>query len=579
MSRYPGLLVSIKQSFKWFILISLGSIPLGICVTSLEPGIRVGDMGHEHHSQFRRQIHSRQTLGRIERQQTRIAGLDSIIDSPRSRPEFDNTTSKIMECPYTLQETLSMGMKTILLGKIGNGDEADSFSENGLDGLDLIEWGHAVGERDTVRISGSLVAPHGIVSGQMRVDVNDRAWRGMIAGLGEVIQFQQVGCMKSVIGHDSMMIGKSGHPDIVLVHDWLVTVRGAERVLDRFASRYGPTDLYTLVHDGSPLTDAIDACRIHVSPMQRLPGASGSLRRWYLPIIPRMIESLAIRECDLVLSDSSSVAKSVKVPEGVPHLCYCHSPARYIWDQTEDYAVGSRGYLRAAGLRTIRGRFQKWDRKTAKGVDCFLANSHHIADRIRRCWDRESTVVYPPVRTNYFTPDADVDRQDWFLVVGALEPYKRTDLAIKAAVDGGHAIKVVGGGSQLESLRRESLPGVEFLGRVSDEDLRDLYRSTRALLFPQEEDFGIVAVEAQACGCPVIALGRGGALETITSESGLFVDEQSSEAFAHAMGESSRWHVQDTDCRLNAERFSCDVFDEAMDEQIGKSLGIHDRQT
>ena len=570
---YPGLLISIKQSLERFVLRSFGSIYLGIRISRLEPCVRVRDMCHEDHPQIGCQIHRSQALGGVDRQQAMIARLDSVVDPSGGRPEFDNATPKIVESPYSFEKTCSMGMEPILLAEIRHCDEPDSVLEDGPYGLDLFERGHAVGKRDTVRIGSLLIAPDGIVSRKMRVDVHDRAWRWKPVCLGEVIHFQQVGGMKSLTGHDSMMIGNTGQPDIVLVHDWLVTVRGAERVLDRFAARYGPTDLYTLVHDGSSLTEAIDACRIHVSPMQRLPGACGSLRRWYLPIIPRMIESMAVRQCDLVLSDSSSVAKSIQVPEGVPHLCYCHSPARYIWDQTEDYAVGARGRLRAAGLRAIRGRFQRWDRETAGRVDHFLANSRHIADRIRRCWDRDSTVVYPPVRTNYFTNDPDVEREDWFLVVGALEPYKRTDVAIRAAVDGGHAIKVVGGGSQLESLRRESLPGVEFLGRISDEDLRMLYRKARALVFPQEEDFGIVAVEAQACGCPVIALARGGALETITSKSGLFVDRQTSDAFSDAMEESHRWQIQDVECRRNAERFSCAVFDEAMDKEVLNALG------
>ncbi|MCH2132286.1 MAG: glycosyltransferase [Phycisphaerales bacterium] len=360
------------------------------------------------------------------------------------------------------------------------------------------------------------------------------------------------------------MIGQSPGLDVVLVHDWLVGVRGAERVLDRFARTYGPTDLYALVHDGRPLTPAIDACHFHVSPLQRLPGAAGRLRRWYLPVIPRMIERLRIRSCDLVLSDSSSVAKSIRPPEGVPHLCYCHSPARYIWEQTEDYATGSMGRLRVAGLRTVRRRFQDWDRRTASRVDRFLANSQHIAQRIERCWDREATVVYPPVRTSLFTPDSAVDREDWFLVVGALEPYKRTDLAIEAAVQGGHHLKVVGTGTQLESLQRSAPPGIEFLGRVPDEELIALYRRARALIFPQEEDFGIVAVEAQACGCPIIALARGGALEIVRDDTGLFVEDQRAEAFDAAMNESTRWSISSTSCRTNAERFSCEVFDQAI---------------
>ncbi|MDG2423637.1 MAG: glycosyltransferase [Phycisphaerales bacterium] len=369
------------------------------------------------------------------------------------------------------------------------------------------------------------------------------------------------------------MIRQATGPDVVLVHDWLVGVRGAERVLDRFARQWGPTDLYSLVHDGRPLTPAIDACTFHLSSMQRLPGASGSLRRWYLPVLPRMIERLRIRSCDLVLSDSSSVAKAVRPPEGVPHLCYCHSPARYIWEQTEDYATGSMGRLRVAGLRAVRSRFQRWDRRTAQRIDRLLANSQHIAQRIERCWGREAKVVYPPVRTEMFTPGPDTDREDWFLVVGALEPYKRTDLAIKAAVHGGHRLRVVGGGSQLESLQRDPPPGIEFLGRVPDEELLSLYRRAKALLFPQEEDFGIVAVEAQASGCPVIALARGGATEIVQDDTGLFVEEQSVESFSAAMTEAGDWSISSEACRKNAGRFSCEIFDQAIEQEVMDLLG------
>jgi len=369
------------------------------------------------------------------------------------------------------------------------------------------------------------------------------------------------------------MIGQPNKPDVVLVHDWLVGVRGAERVLDRFARIWGPTDLYSLVHDGRPLTPAIDACDFHLSPMQHMPGGAGSLRRWYLPMLPAMIERLKIRSCDLVLSDSSSVAKAIRPPEGVPHLCYCHSPARYIWEQTSDYATGSMGKLRVAGLRAVRGRFQKWDRRTTRRVDRILANSRHIAKRIERCWDREAKVVYPPVRTREFTPDSSTDREDWFLVVGALEPYKRTDLAIEAAVRGGHQLKVVGGGSQLESLQRDPPQGVEFLGRIPDDELLSLYRRAKALLFPQEEDFGIVAVEAQSCGCPVIALARGGAMEIVREDTGLFVGDQTANAFSDAMTEATRWSIQSEACRENAERFSCEVFDQAMQDEVNQMIG------
>jgi len=177
------------------------------------------------------------------------------------------------------------------------------------------------------------------------------------------------------------------------------------------------------------------------------------------------------------------------------------------------------------------------------------------------------------VRTTLFTPCDTTEREDWFLVVGALEPYKRTDLAIEAAVRGGHGLKVVGVGTQMESLRRSCPPGVEFLGRVPDEELLRLYRGAAALLFPQVEDFGIVAVEAQACGCPVIALARGGATEIVQEDTGLFVQEQTPEAFAAAMEEAGRWSVDDSVCRRNAERFSSEIFDAAVGRHVDELLG------
>jgi glycosyltransferase involved in cell wall biosynthesis len=360
---------------------------------------------------------------------------------------------------------------------------------------------------------------------------------------------------------------------VTLAHDWLVGLRGGEWVLDRLARLFGPTELYTLVDDGRFLTDAISACSIVTSPLQRVPGASGRLRRHLLPLMPWAVERLRVAACDALVSTSSAVMKSIVPPPDVPHLCYCHSPARYVWEQSADYAVGAGGRLRAAGLRMVRRRFQRWDRATASRVTRFVANSRHTAARIERCYGREADVIHPPVRTELFTPDPAVEREPWLLVVSALEPYKRTDLAIDAATAGGWPLKVVGGGSQAGDLARRAGPTVEMLGRVDDATLLDLYRRARALVFPQVEDFGITAVEAQAAGCPVVAYaGGGGARETVTDETGVLFRAQTVDALGRAVASLEDGAFDARACRANAERFSERVFDDAIRRAVASLL-------
>lgn len=362
-------------------------------------------------------------------------------------------------------------------------------------------------------------------------------------------------------------------PRIALAHDWLVGLRGGEFVLDRLARQFGPTTLYTLVNDGMPLTPAVDACRVRTSPLQRLPGAAGRLRRWYLPLMPWAVERISVEPCDLLISTSSAVMKSIQPPNGVPHLCYCHSPARYIWEQADDYAVGSAGGLRRFGLGMLREQFQRWDRRTASRVTRFLANSRHTAARIKRCYGREATVVYPSVRTGFFMPDPNVPREDHLLVVSALEPYKRVDLIIEAAQRTNRPLTIIGDGSQREVLRRMADDRITFLGRVSDDVLLEQYRRAAVFVFPQVEDFGITAVEAQAAGCPVIALAAGGALETVTDETGVRFNEQTAEHLADAIERFFTGAGFDSaKCRANAERFSEAIFDEAIREQVAELL-------
>jgi len=349
-------------------------------------------------------------------------------------------------------------------------------------------------------------------------------------------------------------------------------MRGGERVLERLASLFGPTTIYTLVADGRPMSSAIDACRVVASPLQRIPGASGRGRRWMLPLMPWAVERLRVQPCDLLLSTSSAVMKSIRAPRGTPHLCYCHSPARYLWEQGSDYEHGTGGRLRGLGLRACGNRLRAWDRATADRVDHFLANSRHTASRIMRCYGRDSVVVYPPVRTGYFTPDPAVEREDWLLVVGALEPYKRTDLVIEAASRAAIPLVVAGGGSQFTSLARLAGPTVRMLGRVGDEELRSLYRRARALVFPQVEDFGIIPVEAQATGCPVIAFARGGAIETVTPATGILFHEQGSAAIIRAADELASARRDPAACRANAERFSEAAFDGAVVAEVNQLL-------
>jgi glycosyltransferase involved in cell wall biosynthesis len=397
-------------------------------------------------------------------------------------------------------------------------------------------------------------------------------------------------------------------PRVVLAHDWLVGMRGGEWVLDRLARLFGPTDLYTLVNDGRFLTDAIAACNVVTSPLQRFPRAAGKWRRAYLPLMPWAVERLRVSSrvgadgrcdsphpgplpkgegVDLLMSTSSAVMKSIIPPRGVPHLCYCHSPVRYIWEQTEEYARGGGGWWRSIGLRAVRKRFQKWDRRTAQTVEMggrvteFIANSTHTAKRIERCYGREAVVIHPPVRTGFFTLDESAPREDWLLVVTALEPYKRTDIVIEAAKRAGFKLKIAGGGSQFDVLRKMANEGppqasslkpqaepIEFLGRVSDDTLRDLYRRARALVFPQVEDFGIIAAEAQACGCRVIAYASGGALDIVTNRTGVLMHEQTSEAVVKAVAELQQRSIDSRACRANALRFSEDRFDKAILREV-----------
>jgi glycosyltransferase involved in cell wall biosynthesis len=387
-------------------------------------------------------------------------------------------------------------------------------------------------------------------------------------------------------------------PRIALAHDWIVGYRGGEAVLEGLARvvcrRWAPGGLYSMFvspeglaamrapRRGRPASDAIDAFGAPiVSRLSTLPGGPGRLRRWLLPAYPVAVGDLSRRlernhrrePIAMLVSTSSAAIKGLRPPPGVPHVCYCHAPARYLWSLTEEYARGAAGGLRGAGLRAFGPRLRAWDRRTAAHVTRFIANSAHTAAEIRRCYGREAIVIHPPVDTRFFTPDDSQPRGGHWLYAGALEPYKRVDLAIEAANRLKHDLVIVGDGTQAEYLRSIAGPTVTFRGRIDDEQLRTEYRRAAALLFPQVEDFGIVAVEAQACGTPVLALAAGGALDSvIDGRTGALFREPTVDALIQGADNLPRNSGVSAACRENAKRFSSEAFESAVEKVLEDTL-------
>ena len=344
---------------------------------------------------------------------------------------------------------------------------------------------------------------------------------------------------------------------VALAHDWLTGMRGGEKVLDVLCELYPEAELFTLLHDRGSVAPRIEARRIHTSFVQRLPLASTKYR-WYLPLFPAAIEQFDLDGFDLVISSSHCAAKAVIPRGGARHISYCHSPMRYAWDQFDAYFGPTRvgPFANRWVYRPILAQLARWDAATTHRVDRFVANSRYVAGRIRRYYNREATTVYPPADTAFFHPDA-THSESHFLIVSALVPYKRIELAMAACDRVGAPLRIIGDGPGRADLERRASARVEFMGRASDEQIRDEYRRAAALLLPGEEDFGIVPVEAQACGRPVVALGRGGALETvIDGETGVVVPDATVDAFAAGLERFGGLRFDPMHARANAERFS-----------------------
>ena len=343
-------------------------------------------------------------------------------------------------------------------------------------------------------------------------------------------------------------------PRTALVHDWLTGMRGGEKCLEVLCEMYPAAPIHTLVAFPEAVSDTIAAHEIHSSFLQRIPGIRERYRH-FLPLYPLAVERLDLGDAELVISSSHAVAKGVHVPPGALHISYVHTPMRYIWDMFDQYFNPETvGALKLALIRLIAARLQRWDVRTTARVHHFIANSRHVAERIQRIYGRPSTVIHPPVDVERFTPSLQDDGR--FLVVSALVPYKRVDLAVEAANSAGFPLRIIGDGPERARLEALAGPTVQLSGWVDDGEIERAYASCRALLFPGEEDFGIVPVEAMASGKPVIAYGRGGAMETVIEGlSGLHFPEQTVASLLEAVARFEGERFDAASIRAHAEGF------------------------
>ena len=356
---------------------------------------------------------------------------------------------------------------------------------------------------------------------------------------------------------------------VAIVHDWLTGLRGGEKVLELLLELYPEATIFTLLHVPGSTGARIESHPIRTTFIQKLPLVERHYR-WYLPLFPRAIESLDLSGFDLVLSSSHCAAKGAIAPKSALHICYCHTPMRYVWDRFEDYF--GRGWKARILYGPAAALLRRWDRASARRVDHFIANSRYVASRIREYYGREvDAVIPPPVDTDFYSPapEGGGGVEPYFLVVSALVPYKRIELAIEAFRGRPEPLLIVGTGpakSRLEALAPEN---VRFLGWLPDEELRNLYRGCRAAILPGVEDFGIVPVEALACGAPVVAYGEGGALDTVREgETGVLFHEPTALSLSRAIDRVSGLRLNKESLRNWALGFSRERFLTQMREFV-----------
>lgn len=365
---------------------------------------------------------------------------------------------------------------------------------------------------------------------------------------------------------------------VAIVHYWLVSMRGGEKVIEQLCEVFPQADLYTLVARPENLSETIRRHKITTSFIQRMPGGVKHYQH-YLPLMPFAAEQFDLNGYDLVISSDTNVTKGVITHPGVLHVNYCHTPMRYAWDMYHEYMHGSGlGKLKKIIMGAVTNYLRVWDVAASNRVDLFIANSGNVKRRIRKHYRRDSEVIPPPVDVETFTPGGTPG--DHYLMLGQIIPYKRVDVAVEAFNRSGRKLVIIGEGSERERLQAMARPNVEFKGRLTTEEIHRLYAGCRGFVFPGEEDFGITPLEAQACGRPVIAFGKGGALETVRDgETGLFFAEQTPESLNAAVDrlEAGGHAITPEKCRANALGFSNARFRERMAEFVARAWADHER--
>jgi glycosyltransferase involved in cell wall biosynthesis len=364
---------------------------------------------------------------------------------------------------------------------------------------------------------------------------------------------------------------------VALVHDWLNGMRGGEKVLEIFCELYPDATIFTLLYDPTKVSETIRKMKVvSSSVLPRLPFGRSKYRQ-YLPLFPTLVEQFDLRNYELIISTSHCVAKGIIPAPHATHFCYCFTPMRYIWDLYHDYFSGEQhNWLWNLFIPPVIHYLRLWDRLSSDRVDYFIADSQHVANKIKKYYRREATVIYPPVDTSFFIPAPTNSSADYYLIVSAFVPYKKIEIAIQAFNQLEKPLKLAGRGPEYNRLKRlANLKNIEFLGWVDDQKLRDLYNGSRALIFPGVEDFGITPLEAMSCGKPVIAYKKGGVLESVVENvTGIFFDEPTPEAIISAIHRFEQSSLSSEQIRQQALKFDKQQFILQIKHYIA-SHGLH----
>lgn len=385
---------------------------------------------------------------------------------------------------------------------------------------------------------------------------------------------------------------------IAIIHDWLTGMRGGEKVLEVFCEVFPEADIFTLIHIHGSVSRTIESRNIRTSFLQKVPLAKKHYRS-FLPIFPLAIEGFDMSAYDILLSSSHCVAKGVLASPSAVHICYCHTPMRYIWNYYFTYFGNNTGGPFSRFLMPVIAHYLRiWDVASSNRVDYFIANSYNVANRIRKYYKRSAEVIHPPVDCSLYTPSDTYREGDYYLIVSAFAPYKRIDIAVDAFERLGLPLVIIGGGQDEERIRGMAKKHVQCIGWQYNESLKKYYRGCKALVFPGEEDFGIVPLEAQACGKPVIAFAKGGVLETVhgiysrsernvetipeyrTAPTGVFFTSQTAESLIEAVRffEHRKNLFDPSLIRKHAERFDRSLFKERFKQYVERIIYDKERR-